>query len=352
MTHQKAALLPFSKMAPYFNYIISMDTKGPINPASEGHHYIYVIVDHFSNYIATVPAQKNNAHCAIYALLHHWISKFGPPQYFVTDRGSEYINTEMTNLCVLFNIKHSPRTPHSPWTNGLVEVQNKNLGTHLRMFLYDTPENWSTQVHFFAYAHNTQPLSHLNVSPHEIVLHMKPRIPLNFNLNLTRNHKRDCTAQYCSALPPHSHYKPTDLNPLFYSALLKPISTWFLTVETAMLQIYSRVHQYALKKINSLAHTIQETTNPDKPLPLNSFVLHRNFKQVQFSDKLKPLRNGPFKIINKPTDVTYELLTSEGFTFHTHRNHLVPYYPKEPLLFPHIQKYKNVDIMIIILMII
>ena len=58
MTHQKAALLPFSKMAPYFNYIISMDTKGPINPASEGHHYIYVIVDHFSNYIATVPAQK------------------------------------------------------------------------------------------------------------------------------------------------------------------------------------------------------------------------------------------------------------------------------------------------------
>ena len=28
-------------------------------------------------------------------------------------------------------IKHSPRTPYAPWTNGLVENQNKNLGTHL-----------------------------------------------------------------------------------------------------------------------------------------------------------------------------------------------------------------------------
>ena len=43
-----------------------------------------------------------------------------------------------------------------------------------------------------------------------------------------------------------------------------------------MLQIYSRVHQFALKKNNSLAHTIQNTKNPDKLLPLHSLVLHRN----------------------------------------------------------------------------
>ena len=28
----------------------------------------------------------------------------------------------------------TPRTPYSPWTNGLREVQNKNLITHIRMF--------------------------------------------------------------------------------------------------------------------------------------------------------------------------------------------------------------------------
>ena len=35
----------------------------------------------------------------------------------------------MTHLCSVFNINHSPWTPYSPWTNGIVEVQNRILGT-------------------------------------------------------------------------------------------------------------------------------------------------------------------------------------------------------------------------------
>ena len=57
---------------------------------------------------------------------------------------------------------------------------------------------------------------------------------------------------------------------------------------------------------------MQDTTNPDKPLPLYSSVLNRNFRAIQISDKLKLLRNGFLKIITKPTDVTYELLTPTG----------------------------------------
>ena len=84
-------------------------------------------------------------------------------------------------------IRHTPRTPYAPWTNGLVESQNKNLGTHLRLFLHNTPENWSTQVHMYAYAHNSQPLPESNLSPYEIVFHTIPRSPINFELNLQRD---------------------------------------------------------------------------------------------------------------------------------------------------------------------
>ena len=35
------------------------------------------------------------------------------------------------------------------------------------MFLHNTPNNWAFQVHMYAYAHNSQPLSELNDSPHE-----------------------------------------------------------------------------------------------------------------------------------------------------------------------------------------
>ena len=40
----------------------------------------------------------------------------------------------------------------------------------------------------YAYAHNSQPLSELNLSPHEIVFHTKPRIPITFELNLQEIH--------------------------------------------------------------------------------------------------------------------------------------------------------------------
>ena len=58
-----------------------------------------------------------------------------------------------------------------------------------------------------------------------------------------------------------------------------------------------------------------------------------------FSDKLKPLRIGPFKTINKFSDITYEIVNQAGYTSHIHRSHLVPSYHKEPIVFPFIQQY-------------
>ena len=197
-----------------------MDTKGPINPPSNQNSYIHVIVDAFSHFVVTVPIKQNNAQNAVNSLLHHWITKFGPPVYLVTDRGTEYINSEFANLCTTMGIRHSPRTPYGPWTNGLVENQNRNLGTHLRLFLHNTPENWSTQVHMYAYAHNSQPLSELNLSPYEIVFHTIPKIPINFELNLQGDTYRNCTSQYCQELPLHTHYDKSILNPFFHKFYL------------------------------------------------------------------------------------------------------------------------------------
>ena len=124
----------------------------------------------------------------------------------------------------------------------------------------------------------------------------------------------------------------------FYKTLSKPIPQWFLAVETAMLQIYSTVYENTLQKINSHAY-ITKTYHEGKPLPIGTFVLKRNFTHVHFSDKLKPLRIVPYKIIDRLLDVTYELLSQDGSTVHVHRNHLIPYYPKEPLLYPHLRSF-------------
>ena len=112
----------FLKLYTLSNHSFSMDNKGPINSASERNHYNSVIVYHFRNYIATVPTPKNNADYAVNAKIQHWISKFGPPQNLVTDRGTKNPISEKANSCTLFNVLHSPRTSYDPWTYELVEV--------------------------------------------------------------------------------------------------------------------------------------------------------------------------------------------------------------------------------------
>ena len=105
-----------------------------------------------------------------------------------------------------------------------------------------------------------------------------------------------------------------------------------------MMQIYHTVYENTKRKINSFAY-FNKTYHNRRPLDIGTFVLKRNFLHVHFSDKLKPLRIGPFKIINKISDITYEIVNQDGYTSHIHRNHLVPYYPKEPIIFPFLQQY-------------
>ena len=106
-----------------------------------------------------------------------------------------------------------------------------------------------------------------------------------------------------------------------------------------MLQINSTVYENTLRKINSHAY-VTKTYHEGKPLPICTFVLKRNFTHVHFS-KLKPLRIGPYKIIDRLSDVTNELLSQDGSTVQVYRNHLVPYYPKEPLLYPHLRSFMS-----------
>ena len=190
----------------------------------------------------------------------------------------------------------------------------------------------------YAYAHYSQPLSEINLSPYEIVFHTIPRIPINFELNLQRDTYRNCTSEYCQDLPLHTQYHKSNLNPFFHQILSKLIPQWILAIETAMMQIYHTVYENTERKINSFAY-FNKTYHIPRSLDIGTFVLKRNFLHVHFSDKLEPLRIGPFKITNKISDITYEIVIQDGYTSHIQRNHLVLYYPKEPFIFPFLQRY-------------
>ena len=116
-----------------------------------------------------------------------------------------------------------------------------------------------------------------------------------------------------------------------------------------MIQIYHTVYENTKNKINSFAYFNKKYNNP-RPLDIGTFVKNkRNFLHVHFSDKLKPLRTGPFKIINKSSDITYEIVNQDGYTSQIHRNLLVPHYPNEPIFFLSYNNTIHIQIMMIMI---
>ena len=77
-----------------------------------------------------------------------------------------------------------------------------------------------------------------------------------------------------------------------------------------------------------------------KPLEKNTFVLITNQQQIDGeSKKLLPLKTGPYLIIDRPTETTYVLKDNNEEYITIHRNHIVPYYPKERHIKPELQNY-------------
>ena len=60
---------------------------------------------------------------------------------------------------------------------------------------------------------------------------------------------------------------------------------------------------------------------------------------TEYQKKLLPLKTGPYLIIDKPTETTYILKDNNKEQITIHRNHIVPYYPKEKHIKIELQNY-------------
>ena len=78
--------------------------------------------------------------------MDHGIVKLGISDILVIDNGNEYFNGEFTLLCRLYNEQLKQRTPHAPWSIGLVENSNRQLNTIVLTVLESQNGIWSQKV--------------------------------------------------------------------------------------------------------------------------------------------------------------------------------------------------------------
>ena len=105
-------------------------------------------------------------------------------------KGTTFKNEDFISWLHELGITHALRNTYSPWINGKVEIQNKHLGTHFRIFFDQAKGNWSGLAANFAFAHNTTINASTGLTPYEIVFGQKPQIPISLKLGLLRNSEK------------------------------------------------------------------------------------------------------------------------------------------------------------------
>jgi hypothetical protein len=112
--------------------------------------------------------------------------------------------------------------------------------------------------------------------------------------------------------------------------------------EQNMKEIYHKVFHEVLE------YTERQSVNRNrhklaKELKVGDLVFKTDFSNtIGYSRKLKPYRNGPYKVARVVSKVTYDLepLDQIHKKCTTHRNHLLPYNPKEVTLPTLVEKYQ------------
>ena len=164
----EAPLEKWTDTVPFPFHTVHIDHKGPLNPPSNAKHHCLVIVDSFSRFIQVYPVRSTDAVDTINAL-EKFILSFRIPQKLVYDKGSAFMNQDFTSYIHELGITPAPRTAYSPWTRGKVEIQNKHLGAHFRIFLEQARGKWDKLAPKFSFSQYLVPNASTGISSYEIV---------------------------------------------------------------------------------------------------------------------------------------------------------------------------------------
>ena len=144
--------------------VIAADIVGPLPRSKAGFQYILVIQDLFTKWVECRALRSATGPKIREAIGDLIISRWGCPQFILTDNGTEFINKTLKAFCEDHNIIHTTVPPYHPQANP-VERVNRILKTMIIAFIGRDHREWDEHLSEFRFAYNTAFHSSIGVSP-------------------------------------------------------------------------------------------------------------------------------------------------------------------------------------------
>jgi hypothetical protein len=160
---------------------ISMDFVGGLPMSRRGHDYLYVVVDRFSKMCILMPCTKQVTaeQTAQLFFQNVWVH-FGLPKSIISDRDSQFVGSFWSSLWALMDTKLKKSTAFHPQTDGQTEVVNHTVVHLLHAYCSKHPKLWDEHLHYIQHAYNRAKHSSTQTSPFEACFGYLPKSPLDF----------------------------------------------------------------------------------------------------------------------------------------------------------------------------
>jgi len=149
---------------------VSVDSTGRLPKDAQNNEYIVSIIDNFSRFLELYAVNDLSANTFARCLLD-FIGRYGVPFELISDKGTQFANEIIQELCRAVGTKQVFTMTASKEENGIVERSIREIRRHLRAVIFHTNlmDNWSTYLPIVQRIFNADVKQYLGVSPAQIV---------------------------------------------------------------------------------------------------------------------------------------------------------------------------------------
>ena len=273
---------------------VCIDIVGPLPVTNDGNEYLIVLCDYFTKWTEAYAVPNHTALTVGDKVVNEFISRFGVPKQIHSDQGREFESELFSVLCEKLGIQKTRTTPYRPQSDGLVERYNRTLQQMLASYANEHRNNWDENVPFVLMAYRCTIQESTGCSPNLLMFGHEINTPIDLILGNPNN-----------AVSPSC--------PIEYVEWLRNVLTeTFDFVNKNLKQAAERQKKYYDRGL--------------KPREFSSEDFVWRWYPPTAGVKLGLGWVGPYKVIDKVTDVTYKIQKSPNNDYIVvHVDQLKPY---------------------------
>jgi hypothetical protein len=315
--HQRPAGLLQPLQVPEWKWeSVGMDFITGFPRSSRGNDSIWVIVDRLTKVAHFIPVKTTHRSDQLADLyLSRIVSLHGIPKTIVSDRGTQFTSRFWKILHQALGTKLAFSTAYHPQTDGQTERVNQILEDMLRACVLAYGAKWEDCLPFAEFSYNNSYQASLQMAPFEALYGRKCRTPLNWS--------------------------ETGDSQIFGPDILQEAEEKVRMIREYLKAAQSRQKSYADKRRRELTFQIGDFVYL-RVSPL------KGMQRFQVKGKLAPRYIGPFKILDRRGEVSYQLemppeLSEVHDVFHVSLLRKCLEVPEKPEIFKNID-HRSVDI--------